>query len=102
MIGPRRGISWGGMEFEPGDAERLLLAGDETAVPAMSRILGDLPADTSGAAFLEVPQADDVLTVSAPAGVQVTWLPRAGAPLGQRLTDTVLAHLGVRSAGAAR
>ena len=81
VVGPRRTTTdGGGIEFAPGDAERLLLAGDETAVPAIARILADLPADARGEAFLEVPHADDVHELPAPDGVGVTWLPRGGAP----------------------
>lgn len=95
VICPRRGVVFGGIEFAPGDAERILLAGDETAVPAMAAILSLLPADARGAAFLEVPVGGDVQPLRAPAGVDINWLPRAGAPLGARLSAAVLSHLGV-------
>ena len=55
LIGPRRGEEFGGIEFDPGTARSLLLAADETAVPAACRILSDLPHTAVGAAFLEVP-----------------------------------------------
>ncbi|QZY30960.1 siderophore-interacting protein [Nocardioides coralli] len=100
LVAPRSGQFFGGIEFVPGEAERLLLVGDETAVPAICSILGCLPADATGAAFLEVPVGDDVLGVDAPAGVDVVWLPRDGAPLGERLHAAVVEHLG-ESAGAA-
>ena len=94
VVGPRRGVDFGGIEFAPGDAERLLLAGDETAVPAMAAILSLLPAHARGAAFLEVPVGRDVAPLRAPRGVAVNWLPRGEAPLGARLSAAVLAHLG--------
>lgn len=94
VLAPRRGQPYGGIEFHPGDARRLLLVGDETAVPAVCAILRDLPADALGAAFLEVPVGADVQDVPAPSGVSVTWLPRDGAPVGERLTAAVVAHLG--------
>ena len=56
-MAPLRGEPFGGIEFEPGDARRVLLAGDETAVPAICAILRDLPPDAVGAAFLEVPDS---------------------------------------------
>ncbi len=93
VIGPRRGVGWGGIEFAPGDASRILLAGDETAVPAMTRILADLPATTVGHAFLEVPHAYDVLCVPAPDGFAVRWLPRGRAAVGTQLIPALLAHL---------
>ena len=39
-VAPRSGDPFGGIEFAPGTARHLLLAGDETAVPAVSAILG--------------------------------------------------------------
>ncbi|MGH3350009.1 MAG: siderophore-interacting protein [Nocardioides sp.] len=82
VAGPKIGEEYGGTEWIPGDASRLLLVGDETAVPAVVSILESLPADATGSAFLEVPVAGDVQEVSAPAGMDVTWLPREGAPVG--------------------
>jgi len=92
-LAPRRGHEFGGIEWSPGDATRLLLVGDETAVPAIRGVLRDLPADAVGAAFLEVPVGADVQDVAAPAGLEVTWLPRDGAPRGVDLHAAVLAHL---------
>ena len=93
-IAPRRGLPFGGIEFAPEDARSLLLVADETAVPAVSSILDDLPDGTNGAAFLEVPETGDVLDLRCPVGMEVVWLPRNGAPLGERLSEAVLEHLG--------
>ncbi len=100
VVGPRRGAVYGGIEFEPGTASRLVLAGDETAVPAICAILEQLPVTAVGAAFLEVPTVADVLTVQHPEGMEVVWLPRDGAPHGELLHPAVLDHLGagIRSA----
>ncbi|WP_217178762.1 siderophore-interacting protein [Streptomyces sp. AC495_CC817] len=98
IVGPRRGIpatEHGGAEFAPGTARSVLLAGDETAAPAIARILEDAPRGLRGTAFIEVPTAADVLRIDAPAGVEVTWLPRAaGGAHGTALMPAVLAHLG--------
>lgn len=94
-LAPRRGQFFGGVEFVPGAATELLLVGDETAVPAVAGILRDLPADARGAAFLEVPVEGDFLPdVIAPAGVELTWIARDEAPLGERLHAAVVEHLG--------
>ncbi|MCW3768742.1 siderophore-interacting protein [Paenarthrobacter ureafaciens] len=74
--------AYGGIEWRPGLAQRVLLAGDETAVPAISAILESLPADMTGHAFLEVPSAADFQEISTPANVEITWLAR-GASIGR-------------------
>lgn len=56
-----------------------LLAGDETAVPAIAAALESLPADAVGAVFVEVAGSSDELPLTAPAGVAVTWLHRGVA-----------------------
>ena len=96
LIGPRRGrVGLGGIEYAPGGASSVLLVGDETAAPAIARILEDAPRDLRGCAFIEVPSPADELAIDAPAGVEVRWLPRAeGEPHGFELIPAVLAHLG--------
>ena len=95
ITAPRRGFEYGGIEFAPGAARELLLVADETAVPAVGGILRDLGPEARGAAFLEVPQARDILDLDTPAGMHVTWLPREGAPHGVRQIDAVRRHLGL-------
>lgn len=94
VVAPRRGHGFGGVEFAPGDATDLLLVGDETALPAIARILEDLPADAVGHAFVEVPVAGDVVDLRRPDGVSLTWLVRAGVDPGERLLPAVVAHCG--------
>ena len=69
----------GGLEFRPpaGHVGPTLLAGDETAVPALLSILAALPAEAHGEAVLEVPDARDITDVGVPSGVRVTWVVRA-------------------------
>ena len=86
--------TYSGIEWRPGLAQRVLLAGDETAVPAISAILETLPPYMSGHAFLEVPQAGDFLELSSPADIEITWLARGAAigrsrPHGQLLQEAV-------------
>lgn len=91
----RRAEEYGGTEFAPGDRSELLLVGDETAVPAIARILADLDASFTGRAFIEVPDPADVLHLTGPADVEVTWLPRSGAEHGRRVVDEVRGYLGL-------
>ncbi|GAA0911612.1 siderophore-interacting protein [Nonomuraea longicatena] len=80
----------GGLEFRPpADCGTVLLAGDETATPAILTILSQLPDGFAGEALLEVPHAGDVLPVKAPAGVKVSWLAREGAAWGGLLVPAV-------------
>jgi NADPH-dependent ferric siderophore reductase len=82
----------GGVEFRPRpDVTALLLAGDETAVPAIASIVERLPPGTRGEALLEVAEADDVLDVAVPPAFTVTWLPRRDSRHGSRLGPAVRA-----------
>ncbi|WP_326553421.1 siderophore-interacting protein [Micromonospora sp. NBC_01813] len=64
-----------GYDFEP-DTTYHLLAGDETALPAIAGILRDLPREATGLALIEIPDPADAQPVDAPAGVQLRWLAR--------------------------
>jgi len=94
-MAPRCGHAYGGIEFAPGEAGRLLLVGDETAVPAIAGILRDLPADAAGTAVLEVPLTADIQELAAPPGMDIRWLPRDGRPLGSLVHEAALETLGV-------
>jgi NADPH-dependent ferric siderophore reductase len=87
--GPTGGFEW----HPPADARCLIVAGDETAVPAVCAIVESLPAGRSVRVLMEVPEAGDALPLAAPDGVEVTWLPRqpANAPRGQLLAPAVVA-----------
>jgi NADPH-dependent ferric siderophore reductase len=98
MMAPRRGFPYGGIEFTPTPGAELMMVADETAVPAVCAVLEQLPRSARGAVFMEVPEVGDVLDVRRPDGVSVTWLPRDGAPLGERLHAAVVAHLGIAGA----
>ncbi|MFT4262397.1 MAG: siderophore-interacting protein [Nocardioides sp.] len=91
---PEKGAFMGGIEFAPGDASRVLLVGDETALPAVVQILRDLPSGVTGSVFLEVPLEADVVPLPEAPGVEVTWLARNGSPVGSLAVEAVGAHLG--------
>ena len=69
----------------------ILLAGDETALPAISRILAAAPATTTGVVFVEVAGPDEEQPLPAPSGMTVRWLHRGGTPPGEStlLADAV-------------
>lgn len=86
----------GGIEWAPPvTATTLLLAGDETAAPAITSIIATLPAGTHAHAFIEVPETGDALPVHVPEGVTLTWLPRHDAT-GVRHDHGVLLDAAVR------
>jgi NADPH-dependent ferric siderophore reductase len=72
----------------------LLLAGDETALPAISRILRDADPATRGLALIEVADATERQRLAAPEGVEIRWLHRDGVPPGEStlLVDAVAAE----------
>jgi NADPH-dependent ferric siderophore reductase len=55
-----------------------LLAGDETALPAISVALESLPASAIGQVFIEIAEPEDEVSLTAPEGVQINWLYRGG------------------------
>ena len=88
---------YGGIEWRPGMAQRVLLAGDETAIPAISAILESLPSYMTGHAFLEVPEAGDFLDLKTDADIDITWLAR-GAAIGRSRPHGELLQKAVREA----
>ncbi|MCT9820698.1 siderophore-interacting protein [Microbacterium sp. W1N] len=68
-----------------GRPDAWLLAGDETAVPAMRRYAHLMDADAVGRILVEVPDADHELPITAPPGVRVTQLHRDDAASGSVL-----------------
>ena len=91
VVGPdARSIhSAGGRDWAPGAAEEMLLAGDETAAPAICAILEDLEPGRRAHAFIEVPTAADFLDVHLPEGADITWLAREEHPHGHVLVPAV-------------
>lgn len=86
----------GGVDFHPpAGAARILLAGDETALPAIANILERLPADTRGCALVEVPDAGDAAALSSHPGFEVVVAARAsGGSQGDALIPLVQEHAG--------
>lgn len=66
------------------DADWMLLAGDETALPAIGRYLAEMPDHLSGHAFIEVGSQSDVMSVQTGSQIKVTWLFRDDAKAVER------------------
>ncbi|SDG52338.1 NADPH-dependent ferric siderophore reductase, contains FAD-binding and SIP domains [Sinosporangium album] len=103
LVGPNAayGAVHGGLEWRPpAEATSVLLAGDETTVPAITNIIETLPAGVRARVLLEVPAADDALPIAAGPDVEISWLARGTAAHGELLVPAVRqAALSVAVAG---
>lgn len=75
-----------------GRPDAWLLAGDETAVPAMRRFAQQMDSDAVGRILVEVTDAAHELAIDAPAGVVVEHVHRGSSPAGTALAtrlDTI-------------
>ncbi|MCF6370298.1 DUF2218 domain-containing protein [Rhizobium halophilum] len=68
----------GGGDFPKG--ETVLLAGDETALPAIARIAAEAPAGTRITAIIEVENEAEEQPLSSAASLEVQWLHRSDYP----------------------
>lgn len=75
------------------EADWLLVAGDDTAIPAIARLLDELPADAEAQVFVEVAEHAHRTELRELPGVEVTWLVRDGDEAGTttHLVDAVRA-----------
>lgn len=92
QVGPRG-------SFVVDGAHRWVLAGDESALPAIARRLRELPAEATGVAFIEIGDAEERLDLPAPAGVDVVWLTRDGGPTGGDLLPDAVRGLSALADG---
>ena len=86
-----------GIQWHPGTATRVLLVGDETALPAIRNIVRSLRPHVTGHVLLELPTPADLPLVTWPkAAIDVTVQARQGAAPGSFLPtmarEWVLAH----------
>jgi NADPH-dependent ferric siderophore reductase len=72
-----------GSFIPPEGLDWYLLAGDETALPAIGRRLAELPAGTRAIVLVEVPDGSAEQPLASAAEVSLTWLHRNGAAPGQ-------------------
>lgn len=87
IAGPR------GSLIVPLDCDHYLLVGDETALPAISRRLEELPAGVRATAIIEVDSREEEQTLDCKADLDLVWLHRNGAEAGlpDRLVPAVRA-----------
>ncbi|RPK66959.1 Vibriobactin utilization protein ViuB [Streptomyces sp. ADI96-02] len=78
----------GGYAPQP-SADWHLLAGDESALPAIAASLEQMPAGVPVHAFVEVSDASEEQKIVTPDKVAVTWLHRGDRPVGEALTAAV-------------
>lgn len=86
FIGPNRASEWyGGIEWRPptDPGTRVLLVGDETAVPAIGSILETLPSEYVGDVLIEVPAEQDFLTLETKADLDIRFFARNDRPRGE-------------------
>ena len=76
-----------GSFLTPDDYDTYLLAGDETALPAIARHLEELRAGIPAVVLVEVADAAEERHLPTAANASITWLHRNGAPAG---TTTLL------------
>jgi NADPH-dependent ferric siderophore reductase len=72
---------------DAGDADWYLLAGDETALPAIGRIIEHMPHNVKVVARIEVDNAAEEQEFNSPCNLDIQWLHRNGAHAG---TTTLL------------
>lgn len=79
--GDRAGFLDQGLAFTPDHPhDWTLLVGEETALPAIAGICRALPRDARGVAIIEIPTAGDRQELSAPTGMDITWVHRDESP----------------------
>ncbi|MFJ8034946.1 MULTISPECIES: siderophore-interacting protein [unclassified Streptomyces] len=86
---PVRFMGPGGAYAPAPDADWHLLAGDESALPAIARALETLPAGARAHAFIEVSGPEEEQKIDSE--VEVVWLHRGTRPVGETLLEAVRA-----------
>ncbi|MFF9152394.1 siderophore-interacting protein [Streptomyces sp. NPDC014846] len=86
---PVRFMGPGGAYAPAPDADWHLLAGDESALPAIARALETLPAGARAHAFIEVSGPEEEQKIDSE--VEVVWLHRGTRPVGEALLEAVRA-----------
>ncbi|AJF64293.1 siderophore-interacting protein [Streptomyces vietnamensis] len=80
----------GGYAPDPA-ADWHLLAGDESALPAIAVALEQLPEGAKAHAFIEIADTAEEQKLATATGIEVTWLHRGDRPVGEALVEAVTA-----------
>ncbi|MGV6874157.1 DUF2218 domain-containing protein [Pseudochelatococcus sp. B33] len=77
-----------------GEARRYILLGDETALPAIARLLETMPTSVEAAVFVEVADASEEQALTSAARLDLKWLHRNGTEAGStdRLARIIRGH----------
>jgi NADPH-dependent ferric siderophore reductase len=75
------------------EADNILIAGDETAIPAICRILETIPSSTKGTVFLSIEKEGDQIPVTHSPSISVEWVIRDGQSHDGLLDRTKKAEL---------
>lgn len=79
----------GGAYAPAPDADWHLLAGDESALPAIAAALERLPEGARARALIEVAGPEEEQPLDSAGDVELTWLHRGGTRVGERLIEAV-------------
>ncbi|MGW5581114.1 siderophore-interacting protein [Micromonospora chokoriensis] len=81
----------GGAYAPSPDADWHLLAGDESALPAIAAALERLPLGAPAHVFVEIADPEEEQKLLSPGAVELTWLHRGERPVGEALVEAVRA-----------
>lgn len=77
VLGPRGNV------LAPEDYPFYLVAGDETALPAVARAVEEAPAEARVIALIEVADPAERQPIESRADLEIRWVPRSEAPVGE-------------------
>lgn len=81
------------MTWNPGPADRILLAGTAESLETINLILATLPVRSRGQIFVEVDSAEEIEPINAPPRFAVCWLLRDRGQQLQRSIDAWLSEM---------
>ncbi|GAA1604619.1 siderophore-interacting protein [Actinoplanes couchii] len=79
----------GGAYLPTAEFDWHLLAGDESAIPAIAASLERLPEGVPARAFIEVSGPDEEQKIETTSDAEIVWLHRGSRPVGERLVAAV-------------